>query len=82
MSIATLTSKGQTTIPKDVRDFLKIDSGDRIEFIFNPDGSVLLRPATLDVKNLKGSLKSFSKKSTVSIEDMNHAIKVKFARRS
>ena len=53
MSTATLTSKGQTTIPKEVRDHLRLQSGDRIEFILTAD-AVILRPATRKVTDLKG----------------------------
>ena len=46
MSTAVLTSKGQTTIPKDVRDYLGLRAGDRIEFVLTEDKTVLLKPAT------------------------------------
>lgn len=42
MSDATLTSKGQTTIPKDIRDSLGLQAGHRMPFTRMPDGSVLL----------------------------------------
>jgi AbrB family looped-hinge helix DNA binding protein len=45
MSTATLTSKGQITIPKEVREFLRVGQGDRLEFRLEEDGTVrLLRP--------------------------------------
>lgn len=56
MSTATLTSKGQTTIPKDIRDRLHLKPGDRLEFVLQPDGRVLMIPATVDVRDLKGIL--------------------------
>ena len=40
---ATLTSKGQTTIPKEIWDSLGIKSGDRMNFTFIPDATVMLR---------------------------------------
>lgn len=53
---ATLTSKGQVTIPKAVRDTLKLHVGDRIEFLVDPDGSVRIVPATRPVTELKALL--------------------------
>ena len=42
MPEATLTSKGQVTIPKAVRDHLKLEAGARVDFIITADGTVLL----------------------------------------
>jgi AbrB family looped-hinge helix DNA binding protein len=41
----TLTSKGQVTIPKPIREYLGLDAGDAVEFEFADDGSVLVRGA-------------------------------------
>lgn len=78
MSTSTLTGKGQTTIPKDIRDFLQIDSGDRIDFIITDDQSVVIKPATLEVNRLKGMLHQYAKGKKVSIDDMNRAIRNRF----
>jgi antitoxin PrlF len=56
MSDATLTSKGQTTIPKDIRDSLGLKPGHRMTFTLMPDGSVLLRVKNKSVVNLGGRL--------------------------
>lgn len=53
---ATLTSKGQITIPKAVRDSLNLHVGDRVGFLFDPDGSVRIVPATRSVTELKALL--------------------------
>jgi antitoxin PrlF len=50
--IVTLTSKGQTTIPKPIRDHLGLHAGDQLDFVIEPDGRVTLRPATIDVMDL------------------------------
>jgi len=51
-----LTSKGQITLPKKVRDLLRLEPGDRVEFMVQDDGRVLLQPATVDVSDLEGVL--------------------------
>ena len=56
MPISTITSKGQTTIPGEIRRHLKLKPGDRVEFVVEPDGKVVLVPATIDVSELKGLL--------------------------
>jgi antitoxin PrlF len=53
MAAATLTSKGQITLPKSVRDRLGVGAGDRIEFIESEQGFLIL-PATRDIRTLKG----------------------------
>ena len=54
---ATLTSKGQTTIPKDIRECLKLKSGDRMTFTLMPDGTVQLRAKNKSALALGGSLR-------------------------
>ena len=73
MTIATLTSKGQTTIPKQVREHLKLSPGDKLDFVIEAEGRVVIRPAKLDVRALKGLLKRRDGK-VLSIEEMNAAI--------
>ena len=73
MSISTLTSKGQTTIPKQVREHLKIGPGDKLDFVIESEGRVVIKPAKLDVRELKGLLKRHDGK-VLSIEGMNAAI--------
>jgi AbrB family looped-hinge helix DNA binding protein len=72
MSIATLTNTGKMTIPKDILIFLGIKTGDKLDFMIEKD-RVILRPRTVDVRDLKGILKRETNK-TVSIEEMNAAI--------
>ena len=72
MAESTLTSKGQITIPKKVRDALGLETGDRVSFRVREDGVVEMVPETLDVMSLFGLLKP--KKKGVSLEDMEDAI--------
>ena len=61
--LATLTSKGQTTIPKGIRDSLGMKSGDRIMFTLMPDGTVLMRLKNKSVMSLAGSLRKKGRKA-------------------
>ncbi len=79
MSGAKLTSKGQITLPKSVRDRLRLTTGDRVEFVETEAGFVL-RTATRDIRELKGVLPRPN--HPVSIEDMNAAIARMGQRRS
>ena len=72
MSTATITSKGQVTIPKDVRDRLGVHSGDRVEFVETEEGVFQIVAATKDVRCLKGSIPRPEK--PVTIEEMKEAI--------
>jgi len=73
MTSATVTSKGQVTIPLDVRTQLGLSTGDRIEFIYNEQtGRYEVVPATRSVTALKGIVRKPAK--PVSIEEMNAAI--------
>ena len=56
MPDATLTTKGQVTIPKPVRDHLKLDTGARVSFVIQDDGVVVLKPVTRHVSELAGLL--------------------------
>jgi AbrB family looped-hinge helix DNA binding protein len=73
MPAATLTSKGQTTIPKAVREYLRLRPGDRMEFILEENGRVVLVPAVVDVRELKGILPPPRK--PVTIEKMKKVIR-------
>lgn len=53
---ATLTSKGQTTIPKSIRDSLAIKAGDRLTFTLMPDGIVVMRVKNKRLAELAGLL--------------------------
>jgi antitoxin PrlF len=72
VSISTLTSKGQTTIPSKIRAYLGIHSGDKLEFLIDKDGRVIVTALTSDVTELKNLLPKPKRK--ISIEDMNQAI--------
>ncbi|MBV8146020.1 MAG: type II toxin-antitoxin system PrlF family antitoxin [Gammaproteobacteria bacterium] len=60
---STLTSKGQTTVPKAIRESLRLKSGDRITFTLMPDGTVLMRVKNKSVMGLAGSLRRRGRKA-------------------
>lgn len=74
MPAATLTSKGQLVVPKSIRDRLGLHPGDRLDFVVQEDGNVLIRPATEDVVRLKGILRRRGR-SPVTVEEMNRIIR-------
>ncbi|MDP1521714.1 AbrB/MazE/SpoVT family DNA-binding domain-containing protein [Methylotenera sp.] len=72
MSTATLTSKGQITIPAAVRASLSLENGSRVEFVESANGQFLIVAATSSVQRLKGLLRK--PQAPVSIEQMNQMI--------
>jgi len=72
MSTATMTTKGQITIPAAVRAALGVEAGDRVEFVQVEPGRFELVPATNPVTALKGLVRKPT--SPVTVEDMNEAI--------
>ena len=77
MTSATVTSKGQITIPARIREAMKVSAGDRIEFVQVEEGRYEFIAATRSVTALKGMFGKSEKR--VSIEDMNAAIAVRGA---
>jgi len=73
MSVATLTSKGQITLPKVIREQLQLQPGDRVEFLVGPDGQITVWPVTSNVTILKGLIPK--PKQPVSLEAMRTTIK-------
>ena len=69
---ATITSKGQITLPKALRDQLQLVSGDRVEFIIDESNVVRMLPRKASVTNLKGMLPKPNK--PVTLEEMEAAI--------
>ena len=72
MSEAKMTTKGQITVPKDVRLKLGLKPGDRVRFIVEDDGRVRLLPAKRDINELVGILPK--PKRALTIEEMDEAI--------
>ena len=79
MSTSILTRRGQTTIPKDIRKRLNLHPGDRLEFVIDENGRVLMLPASIDVAELAGLLKPPTR--PVTVNDMNRTIRKRASRR-
>jgi AbrB family looped-hinge helix DNA binding protein len=69
---AALSIKGQATIPKPIRDHLKLKPGDRVKFFVHPDGSVVILPK-LPTSALRGMVSSPLGRPA-SLEEMSEAI--------
>ena len=67
---ATLTSKGQTTIPKEIREGLHMKTGDRMTFTLLPDGTVLMRVKNRSARNVAGRLFKKGRKA-LPVEDLS-----------
>jgi len=69
---SAITVKGQATIPKAIRDHLRLKPGDRVKFFVHPDGSVVLLPK-LPASAMRGMIKS-RRQLPVTVDEMNEAI--------
>lgn len=67
---SAITSKGQATIPKAIREHLRLRPGDRVKFFVHPDGSVVILPK-LPVSALRGIVKP--RRRPVTVEEMHEA---------
>ena len=70
MSESTVTSKGQVTIPADIRKALGLTAGERVVFTQLDDGTTVMRTKKRSILDLKGMLKPARGKRKVAIEDM------------
>jgi antitoxin PrlF len=68
---SSITAKGQATIPKAIRDHLRLKPGDRVKFFVHPDGSVVLLPK-IPASALRGIVKP-RRQRPVTIEEMSAA---------
>ncbi len=72
--VSTITRKGQVTIPKDVRDSLHLVTGDKVEFVRNEQGEIIIKPMTCKVSEVAGMLGRYKKAEPVSIAEMDLAL--------
>ncbi|MBP7867555.1 MAG: AbrB/MazE/SpoVT family DNA-binding domain-containing protein [Acidobacteria bacterium] len=74
MSIATMTSKGQVTVPKEIRDRIHLGAGDKLDFQLTDSGVILVRPVTRKVSDVFGCL-SGKTQQTATVEEMDEAVR-------
>ena len=80
MSTSTITSKGQITLPKQIREHLHLAPGDRIDFVVEEDGEVVVRPARSRLEQLRGMLRDRNRKP-VTVDQMEAAVAREHSRR-
>ena len=73
MANATLTTKGQVTIPKEIRDYLNLDTGSKVDFVIDENGIVKLIPLNIPIQKLSGILHRKGMKATT-LEEMEEII--------
>lgn len=77
MATATITSKGQITLPKAVREQLRVEVGDRLDFMVQDDGTVIMRPLA---RSVAASFGAFAHKATAArtTHDLDEALAAAF----
>ena len=73
MPSSTLTSKGQITVPKEVREKLHLKTGSRIDFVIEPSGQVVLKPFSSNFRSFAGIVRSPHRRP-VTLKEMDEAI--------
>ena len=70
MAESTITAKGQTTVPADVRALVHAKAGTKLVWLVTPDGTIIVRAKTKSILDMAGMLKA-QKGKRVAVEDMN-----------
>ncbi len=73
MPSASVTSKGQITLPKEVRDNLGVRTGDRVAFRVGSDGRYVIEAETLDLLDIQGAITP--RRSGVTVEAMKQVVR-------
>jgi AbrB family looped-hinge helix DNA binding protein len=75
MPLSTITSKGQITVPKEVRDVLGLKAGDKVDFRLEKDGTARMLPLSRKVSDVFGMLANIKKKRPVTVREMDKNLK-------
>ncbi len=79
MPASTITSKGQVTIPRSIREQLRLRRGQRLDFQLADDGQLILKPRARDIRELKGILRT-GRRRAATVAEMNEAIAEGFSK--
>ena len=75
MELAKITSKGQVTIPKEIREKLKLKKGDKVLFIEGKDGILITNASMVEFKKAQAAFSAEAKKQNLTEEELNSAVK-------
>lgn len=82
MSVATLTSKGQITLPKELREKLHLETGEKVDFrVDERNGIATLIPLNKRVDDVFGMMKRPGKPKPVSVEEMDRSVAAAFRKK-
>ncbi len=83
MATSTVTSKGQITIPKAIRERLGLKEGSVLEFVVDETGKVFVRPRAADgTDRVFGALREFAPSEPVSVDEMKALVRARAARKA
>ena len=83
MASSTVTSKGQITIPKAIRERLGLKEGSVLEFVVDEAGKVFVRPRADDgTDRVFGALREFTRSEPVSVDEMKAIVRARAARKA
>lgn len=74
MAIAKMTSKGQLTVPKELREKMHWDAGTYLEFTETADGEARIRPVNRGIDSIIGMFKHKAKQPAPTVEEMDEAV--------
>ena len=80
MASSTITRRGQITLPKQIRKHLSVSAGDRIDFVVEDNGRIIVRPARSRLRELRGMLRERNRKP-LGVASMDAAIAREHSRR-
>ena len=67
--VSTMTSKGQVTIPAEIRKYLGIGAATKVAFVINGDGEVVVRPARYTLASVRGVVPALPGRETIDFDD-------------
>lgn len=75
MELARVTSKGQVTIPKEIREKLKLKKGDKVLFIERKDGILIANASMIEFKKAQVALSAEAKEQNLTEEELDSTVK-------